>query len=387
VTSILRAGLWWSALAIAGCTPAQLQVGTNDAGDRGADDATTTPDVQSVSDASGSETGPRDAQVGIVTEAGTTCAELEAQSFTIREKACIQCHYLVPGGVPGLNGFSWVMDDQALITMPAAGLTTPVIVPGDPEGSPFYQRLEVPPDYYTTMPPMPQYLTMYLAPASAATVVYPSSVDKSVIYSWILYCLGVDGRDAGDGGDESDAQDSSIFPVDVDVPPPPTGESGFAFIVNGVVQTPLACPSNNWEFVPVDGAGQPLCDAGSSCAIRSVILKNTGPVPMPYTAQPQWSTGFIPGIATGDVGQIVGTLAPGAEADISAAFNASVGSYGGALAIVGGSLPFSRYDAHYVSDEGTVPWPAGLDGGGGASQMWVAQIDMEPSCRLAAPVW
>ena len=33
----------------------------------------------------------------------------------------------------------------------------------------------------------------------AAAIVYPSDVDLSVIHSWILYCLGVDGRDAGDG--------------------------------------------------------------------------------------------------------------------------------------------------------------------------------------------
>jgi hypothetical protein len=229
------------------------------------------------------------------------------------------------------------------------------------------------------MPLSPGFLTIYLPSELAATVVDPSATDLSVIHSWILYCLGVDGRDAGDA--------STIFPIDVDVPPPPAGESGFALIVNGVVQTPLACPSNNWEFVPMDAAGHPLCPSGASCAITSVILKNTGAVPMPFTAQPTWSSGYIPGIATGDDRQVVGTLAPDGEADISSAFSPGVGNYGATIAIVGGSLPFSDFDAHYVSDEGTVPWPGGLDGSGGASQMWVAQIDVEPSCRLAPPVW
>jgi hypothetical protein len=245
------------------------------------------------------------------------------------------------------------------------------------------------------MPLPPGQLSIYLPPMVAATVVYPTQNDIQVIYDWTLFCLGVDGRDAGatlldatvnppdDGTAPSDTGASdAAAPIDVDAPPPPPGEAGFAFIVNGVVQTPLTCPSNNWEFWPVDSSGAALCNtATSSCSVASVVLENTGPAPMPYTAQPLWSSNVPPGIATGDTGQLVGVLAPGAQVDVSSAFN------GGIVAILGSSLPFSQYDAHYVTDEGSIPWPGGLDGSQGSSLMWVAQIDLEPSCRVVASYW
>jgi hypothetical protein len=389
--SISRLGFVASILALAGCSGERLVVGTNEG------DASPPSSAQDAADKNA-----RPEPSGIYP--GTSCSDLEAQSLWIRQNACAQCH----GVSPGQAGLYWILSDVDLITKIPPGVTAPSVIPGDPNDSLFYLRMAsrtMNQPAVSGMPPLQVQLTSYLSLEDAQTVVYPNSQDLQVIYNWILYCLGVDGRNALDASAEatlpppSDASVSDAanaadvsFPIDVDVPPPPAGQAGIAFIVDGIVQTPLPCPADNWEFWPVDGAGNPLCAPSSLiCTVSSAVLKNSGPVPVTYTVQPSWVTPGIypPGIATGDSNQLVGVLAPGAELDITHAFA------GGITAVLGSSLPFSDYDAHFVLDEGTIPWPGGLGGSEGASVMSTAQIDVlsvggdgaVPACRPVTTYW
>ena len=90
-------------------------------------------------------------------------------------------------------------------------------------------------------------------------------------------------------------------------------------------------------------------------------------------------------MATGDPGQLVGTLEPGEQVDITSVYDASGG---GIVAIVGSADPFSSPDAgKYAGDEGTIPWPAGVAGSGGATEMRVAELEVVSSCKKADVVW
>ena len=91
-------------------------------------------------------------------------------------------------------------------------------------------------------------------------------------------------------------------------------------------------------------------------------------------------------MATGEQYELVGVLSPGAQVDITSVYT---GAYtGGAVAVLGSVNPFSYPDAgKYLSDEGVVPWPAGVSGSGGAAQMQVAQIEVRNACGKANPVW
>jgi hypothetical protein len=61
---------------------------------------------------------------------------------------------------------------------------------------------------------------------------------------------------------------------------------------------------------------------------------------------------------------------------------------GGIVAVLGSSHPFVDPDAgKYVADGATIPWPAGVTGSGGASQMYVAEIEITDSCQLPAIAW
>jgi hypothetical protein len=213
------------------------------------------------------------------------------------------------------------------------------------------------------------------------------------------------------GSDTSPSQDgsngnSTLPPPDEDVAPPPDsqadasiamtdgpafkfdpvapGLAGFGFLVNDVVQRPMACPSDNWEFsastTPSSSCGiPPPCDAG----VNDVYLVNTGQSPLAYIAAGLWNgTGYVPGVATGDPYQLVGVLDAGARVDITSVYD------GGTVALLGSSAPFSSPDAgKYESDEGSIPWPAGVAGSEGSATMWLAQIEVRPSCGVANKVW
>jgi hypothetical protein len=163
---------------------------------------------------------------------------------------------------------------------------------------------------------------------------------------------------------------------------PAAGLAGFEFIVNGVVQRPLTCPSANWEFpAPPNTVTPSFMDGGFSeyvCAtpqmcpgITSVVIENTGQVSVAYIAQSSWNLPghYEPGVPTGEPDQLVGVLAPGAKVDITSVF------VGDITALLGSSDPFSPPGKN-VSDEGTIPWPAGVAGSGGAQFMSLAEIDM-----------
>ena len=197
----------------------------------------------------------------------------------------------------------------------------------------------------------------------------------------------LDGSSDRDGGSATDA---TLPPVDAASPPldaalgsldaSPAGLAGFAFIVNDVVQHPMACPGVNWEFppypgTPADGNGCIPCPG-----IKSVVLVNTGALDMPYIAGPYWSGQYVPGGYPGG-DYTAGVLAPGAYVDITAFYNT------GDVAIVGSAEPFSYPDAAYAADEGIIPWPLGVVGSGGATTMYVAEIEVRASCSPVQKNW
>jgi len=207
------------------------------------------------------------------------------------------------------------------------------------------------------------------------------------------------GQDAtGPGVDATTGVDSGggdLLDAAFDVTPPPTGEAGFAFIVNGTVLAPLTCPAYNWEFAPPasffqgDG-GQPLGDEAVCYETStlpcpgtvSALIVNTGQVPLAYTAQAVWSlpASYPPGVNFGEPGELVGVLSPGARVDVASVLA------GGIVAVVGASEPFSNM-GHYVSDEGMLPWPAGVAGSGGSMTMYVAEINLANDCHMPTIVW
>jgi hypothetical protein len=176
-------------------------------------------------------------------------------------------------------------------------------------------------------------------------------------------------------------------------PSPPGGEPAFAYVVNGAVQTPLSCPSARWEFPAPGHDGGQAC--GNSClmgcgsdpnscpGITSVLIRNTGSIPIAYIASDLWSTfsAYVPGAPTGDVNQLAGVLDPGAQVDITAVYDSAL------VAILGSSASFSPPDASYAGDEGTIPWPAGVSGGNGSSQMWIAEIEEVAGCTVPDHAW
>jgi len=195
---------------------------------------------------------------------------------------------------------------------------------------------------------------------------------------------------AGSSGDGATVFDASSLQI----PPAPPGLSGFAFVVNGVTQTPLNCPNNDWVFPPPPAQdGGALCEPVNNSApptppclgINSVLIFNTGSVPLAYTAQSTWDTGataYVPGVAFSGQNAVAGVLNPGAYADITSVY------VGELTALLGSSLPFSAPDAgKYATDEGTIPWPGGVSGSDGATVMNVAQIDVDTACGLYTNLW
>lgn len=201
---------------------------------------------------------------------------------------------------------------------------------------------------------------------------------------------------SGDSGASDDFDATATTATDVpetgpidawaafDLAPAPPGLAGFAFVVNGVAQSPMACPHNNWDFAPLPGQEcngmppMPPCEG-----VQSALLVNTGSLPMAYTAESLWDvgTGYPPGVAL-DTSSLAGVLGPGSYVDITSVY------VGALTAVLGSAEPFSDADAgKYVTDEGTIPWPAGVSGSGGATQMFVAQIDVVGACGMNAKLW
>jgi hypothetical protein len=347
------------------------------------------------------------------TSAGA-CGSIEQQSLAIRQRSCAACHG--PPPAPGPGAFNFVLDDARLVASHSnnytndAGMLRRLVIPGDPEDSWLYQRITAPIGSVERMPPLNA--AQFIGPAAAASLVVPTASDISVLYEWILSCLGVDGRavrmdastavyGAVDGGNDGASVDDGAVrgaadvaseaavdaPADIGVDSTaPSGLATFAFIVNGVVQTSLTCPSDNWEFAAVDANGNYLCvPLGNPCpGVTSAVVKNTGQVPIAYIALPRWSGGahYVPGVLTGDPNELTGVLDPDEQIDITASFA------GGSTALLGSAASFSNPDAgKYLSDEGTIPWPAGVRGSGGATQMSLAEIEVRGACMIANQVW
>jgi hypothetical protein len=178
--------------------------------------------------------------------------------------------------------------------------------------------------------------------------------------------------------------DATTPPFDADLPSfdaAPAGLAGFAFIVNDVVQDPMACPGASWEFPPAPGTG----DGGGGCipcaGIASVVIVNTGALDLAYIAGPYWSgQNYVPGGYPGG-DYTAGVLAPGAYVDITAFYN------GGDVAILGSAEPFSSPDAAYAADEGIIPWPLGVAGSNGSANMYVAEIEVWTACNPVQRNW
>jgi len=200
--------------------------------------------------------------------------------------------------------------------------------------------------------------------------------------------------DSGATFDATGSLDAISPPFDASEPPldaalgaldaAPAGLAGFAFLVNHAVQSPLACPSDSWEFAPFPTSDDSNCNPmPPACpGVASAIVVNTGQVPLVYYATNLWSGGYVPGVLTGASYELAGVLAPGSYVDITSVFA------GGITALLGASQPFSQPDAgKFDYDEGTIPWPQGVAGSGGATTMYVAQIDVTPSCVKPFQQW
>jgi len=296
----------------------------------------------------------------------------------------------------------FILDDAHLINtaslaVDANGQPFHYIVPGDPEDSFIYIRVAA--GLQADRP------RLGMPPASITQ--RPTYSDLSVLHAWID-CLGPapspapdassppppvgpgDGSSGLPGADGSLSLDASL-PVDATPPlnfdaAPPPGEAGFGFVVGGILQAPMSCPSDNWEYNPVDASGQPICTLcrgadGGRVAVPAAVV-NTEQFPLAYYATSAWTgTGYVPGILTGAPGELVGVLAPGDQVDITSVFG------GGIVALLGSAAPFSD-GSKYESDEGTIPWPAGVAGSGGASQMHLAEIELKPNgCAQASQIW
>ncbi len=166
------------------------------------------------------------------------------------------------------------------------------------------------------------------------------------------------------------------------------GAGLFAFVVNGVPQSPLSCAHTNWQFapqVPVPAGstacvgGPPQADAAPYCTgVASAVIVDTGDVPLAYTAETIWDgarSEYPPGVDFGDPGELSGVLQPGGQVDVSSIYA------GGVVAVLGSSMPFSAPSAsRFVSDEGMIAWPPGVQGSEGSSVMYATEIEVVSDC-------
>lgn len=88
------------------------------------------------------------------------------------------------------------------------------------------------------------------------------------------------------------------------------------------------------------------------------------------------------GVPFGNPNELSGVMNPGGSVDITSVY------VGGLVAVLGSSRPFVDPDAgKYVADGTSVAWPAGVAGSEGATQMYVAEIEIDDSCRSPAVYW
>ena len=141
---------------------------------------------------------------------------------------------------------------------------------------------------------------------------------------------GSSGSPGSSGSSGSPGSSSGSGPTDAsfeyDGPPAPAGLAGFAFVVNGVVQTPLTCSAESWEYPPPVGpTGQPIvvpsdsgfgldtiCNGGTPpCPGLRVLLVNTSQFPVAYTAQALIGGWEPPGVQFGNMNEVSGVMDSG----------------------------------------------------------------------------
>jgi hypothetical protein len=120
------------------------------------------------------------------------CDDVEVRSLQIRRQACAQCH---DTGGPASTLWHFVLDDQALITNVPTGLTAPLVIPGNPTASVLLQKIQLGiAGGQLGMPPSQALASSNVSPQVAATIVYPTAEDVSLLDGWILNCApGTDG--------------------------------------------------------------------------------------------------------------------------------------------------------------------------------------------------
>ena len=174
--------------------------------------------------------------------------------------------------------------------------------------------------------------------------------------------------------------------VDATFDPVAPGLAGFGFVIDNLVQHPMNCPSDDWEFLP-SWMPAPNCEGGA-CNPPSSRAYFDQHRAVPRGVHRRGRVGHrcacVPGVATGDPNELVGVLDVGAQVDISSVYHP-----GGIMALLGSSAPFSSPDAgKYTSDEGSIPWPAGVAGSEGSSTMWLAEeLKCATRAGLRPPEW
>jgi hypothetical protein len=137
---------------------------------------------------------------GSAGSASRSCDAIELESLFIRERSCVACH----GGQFSFGSFDYVLDDARLVksfssdTCPDGGLYR-MVVPGDPTDSLVYERfVQMSEGRHATMEDLAAGLRAdaSLGPDASLEIVWPTAADESMIFSWIVECLG-SGRDAG----------------------------------------------------------------------------------------------------------------------------------------------------------------------------------------------
>jgi hypothetical protein len=125
------------------------------------------------------------------------CVQIEAESLAIRAQSCAPCHSAANGSTHAACAcaLSNILDDQAVLAGKSPSFTADgggpasYVVPGDPADSLIYERVAG-----GSMPPAPSLAANILGAQAAASLIYPTPADLSVLNTWILNCVaGTDG--------------------------------------------------------------------------------------------------------------------------------------------------------------------------------------------------